>query len=156
MLTPHNSEVIDQDRRRILGSAAMGMAVAGTISLFHAGMALAEVGSGIRPFRVEFPEHSLLDLRRRINATDGLTARRFPISHKASTGKAPAADALLGDEVRLAEDRGKDECASAVRDRDRRNRHSFHSCPLEHPNALPLLSLTAFGRKSSGCSHAAK
>ena len=69
MLTPHNSEVIDQDRRRILGSAAMGVAIAGTTSLFHAGMAVAEVGSGTRPFRVEFPEESLLDLRRRINAT---------------------------------------------------------------------------------------
>ena len=39
MLTPHNSEVIDQDRRRILGTAAMGVAIAGTISLFHADMA---------------------------------------------------------------------------------------------------------------------
>ena len=84
MLTPHNSEVIDQDRRRILGTAAMGMAVAGTISLFHAGVALAEVSSGIRPFHVKFPEESLLDLRQRINATRWLTARRFPISHKAS------------------------------------------------------------------------
>ena len=69
MLTPHNSEVIDQDRRRILGTAAMGVAIAGTISLFHADMAFAEGSSGIRPFRVEFPEELLLDLRRRINAT---------------------------------------------------------------------------------------
>ena len=39
MLTPDKSEVIDQDRRRILGTAAMGVAIAGTISLFHADMA---------------------------------------------------------------------------------------------------------------------
>ena len=47
----------------------MGVAIAGTISLFHADIALAGVDSGIRPFRVKFPEESLLDLRRRINAT---------------------------------------------------------------------------------------
>ena len=47
----------------------MGVAIAGTISLFHADMAFAEGSSGIRPFRVEFPEELLLDLRRRINAT---------------------------------------------------------------------------------------
>src|SRR5215218_2523666 len=69
MLTPHNSEAIDQDRRQLLGSAAMGLAIAGTISLFHAGIALAGVDSGIRPFSFKFPEESLLDLRRRINAT---------------------------------------------------------------------------------------
>jgi pimeloyl-ACP methyl ester carboxylesterase len=69
MLTPQNSEAIDQDRRRLLGSAAMAVAIAGTISLFHAGIALAGVDFGIRPFSVKFPEESLLDLRRRINAT---------------------------------------------------------------------------------------
>jgi len=69
MLTPDKSEVIDQDRRRILGTAAMAVAVAGTMSLFHAGAAFAEVSSGIRPFHVNFSEESLLDLRQRINAT---------------------------------------------------------------------------------------
>jgi pimeloyl-ACP methyl ester carboxylesterase len=69
MLTPDKSEVINHDRRRFLGTAAVGVAVAGTISFFHAGMALAEESSGIRPFRVRFPEESLLDLRRRINST---------------------------------------------------------------------------------------
>ena len=84
MLTPHNSEVIDQDRRQILGTAAMGMAVAGTISLFHAGVALAEVSSGIRPFHVKFPEESPSISANASTPHDGLTARRFPISHKAS------------------------------------------------------------------------
>src|SRR4051794_9171119 len=68
MLTSHNSEAIDQDRRRLLSSAAMGMAVAAPISLLPAGFTRAEANSDIRVFRVDFPEADLTDLRRRINA----------------------------------------------------------------------------------------
>jgi pimeloyl-ACP methyl ester carboxylesterase len=68
MLTSHNSEAIDQHRRRLLSSAAIGIAVAATISLFPPGFTRAEANSDIRPFRVNFPEADLTDLRRRINA----------------------------------------------------------------------------------------
>jgi pimeloyl-ACP methyl ester carboxylesterase len=68
MLTLHNSDAIEVDRRRLLSNAAMAVAVAGTLSLFPPGLASAEENSAIRPFRVHFPEADLADLRRRINA----------------------------------------------------------------------------------------
>jgi pimeloyl-ACP methyl ester carboxylesterase len=63
------SEVIDQDRRAMLGSAAMGIAIAAAASLFPLHRALADQGDAIRPFRVNFPEEALTDLRRRVAAT---------------------------------------------------------------------------------------
>ena len=69
MLASLNSEAIDQDRRRLLSSAAMGVAVAGTISLFPPGFARADEAAQIRPFRVDVADEALTDLRRRIAAT---------------------------------------------------------------------------------------
>src|SRR6202045_2506985 len=79
------TDAIDQDRRQLLGTAAMGIAVAGAASLLpalldSAGNALAQPsnqgdtqmapkGDAIRPFSINFPEEALGDLRRRINAT---------------------------------------------------------------------------------------
>jgi pimeloyl-ACP methyl ester carboxylesterase len=79
------TDAIDQDRRQLLGTAAMGIAVAGAASLLpalldRAGDALAQPsnqgdtqmapkGDAIRPFSINFPEEALVDLRRRINAT---------------------------------------------------------------------------------------
>jgi hypothetical protein len=79
------TDAIDQDRRQLLGTAAMGIAVAGAASLLpalldSAGDALAQPsnqgdtqmapkGDAIRPFSINFPEEALVDLRRRINAT---------------------------------------------------------------------------------------
>src|ERR1700722_19696743 len=54
----------------------------------------------------------------------GCVARRA-----ASDGS--GARALLGDRVRLAQDRGETECPSPVRDRDRWTGHSFHPCAFE-------------------------
>jgi len=62
-------EVIDQDRRRLLSTAAMGLAAAGTISMFPSDPAAAADNAAIRPFHVNIPEKDLVDLRRRINAT---------------------------------------------------------------------------------------
>src|ERR1700736_4359387 len=79
------TDAIDQDRRQLLATAAMGIAVAGGASLLpalldSAGDALAQPsnqgdtqmapkGDAIRPFSINFPEEALVDLRRRINAT---------------------------------------------------------------------------------------
>jgi hypothetical protein len=79
------TDAIDRDRRQLLGTAAMGIAVAGAASLLaalldSAGAALAQPsnqgdtqmapkGDAIRPFSINFPEEALVDLRRRINAT---------------------------------------------------------------------------------------
>jgi len=69
MRTTETSEGINHDRRRLLGTAAMSIAVAGAANLLPAGLATAAGGNAIRPFRVNVPEAKLVDLRRRIAAT---------------------------------------------------------------------------------------
>jgi hypothetical protein len=69
MDTSKATEAIDQDRRRLLGTATMGIAVAGAASLLPSQLAAAPAGDAIRPFRVDVPEEQLLDLRQRIAAT---------------------------------------------------------------------------------------
>ena len=69
MRTTETSEEINHDRRRLLGTAAMSIAVAGAASLLPAHLATAAEGPAIRPFRVNVPEEQLVDLRRRIAAT---------------------------------------------------------------------------------------
>jgi hypothetical protein len=49
------TEAIDHDRRRLLGTAAMGIAVAGAASLFPSRLAAAPAGGAIRPFRADVP-----------------------------------------------------------------------------------------------------
>jgi pimeloyl-ACP methyl ester carboxylesterase len=63
------AEAVDHGRRRLLGTAAMGIAVAGAAGLFPARPGVAAAGDAIRPFRVEVPEEALVDLRRRLAAT---------------------------------------------------------------------------------------
>jgi pimeloyl-ACP methyl ester carboxylesterase len=69
MDTSRTAEIIDQDRRRILGTATMGIAAAGAASLLPSQLAAAPAGEDIRPFRIDVPEKTLIDLRRRINST---------------------------------------------------------------------------------------
>ncbi len=69
MDTTRTSEAIDQDRRRLLGTAAVGIAAAGAASLLPSQMAAASTSDAIRPFTVSFPKEDLAELRRRIAAT---------------------------------------------------------------------------------------
>jgi pimeloyl-ACP methyl ester carboxylesterase len=64
-----SSEVVNQDRRQLLSTAAMGIAAAGAASLFPALRAPAATNDAIRPFQVKVPEEALVDLRRRLAAT---------------------------------------------------------------------------------------
>ncbi len=68
MLTRPCSEVINHDRRQFMATAAMGIAAAGTLSLFPY-PALAATSDAIRPFRINVPEEDLVDIRRRVAAT---------------------------------------------------------------------------------------
>ena len=68
MHTSRNFDVVDQDRRRLLSTAAMGIAVTAAAGLLPAGLASASDNAAIRPFRVNVPESKLVDLRRRITA----------------------------------------------------------------------------------------
>jgi len=64
------SEVINEDRRRLLGAAGLGLAAAGAASLFPAlSTAEAAAGDEIRPFTYKASEEDLVDLRRRVAAT---------------------------------------------------------------------------------------
>jgi pimeloyl-ACP methyl ester carboxylesterase len=69
MDTSGTTETIDQDRRRLLGAATLGMAVASAANLLPSKLAAAPADDVIRPFRVSVPEADLTELRRRINAT---------------------------------------------------------------------------------------
>ena len=69
MNTSRTIEAIDHNRRRLLGMAAMGITVAGAASLLPSQLAAAPAGDAVRPFRVNIPEAQLVDLRRRIAAT---------------------------------------------------------------------------------------
>ena len=60
---------IDQDRRMLLGAATLGIAAMGTASLLPSHLAAAPSADAIRPFRVQFADEKLADLRRRIAAT---------------------------------------------------------------------------------------
>ncbi|HYZ21636.1 MAG TPA: epoxide hydrolase [Rhodopila sp.] len=60
------SEFIDQDRRKLLSTAAMGIVAAG---VFPWAPTSAEAADAIRPFRIDVPEQDLVDLRRRLAAT---------------------------------------------------------------------------------------
>src|SRR3989440_2277959 len=69
MGTRRDSEVINQDRRQLLSTAALGIAAAGTASLFPAYQARGAPADAIRQFRIDVPEQDLVDLRRRLAAT---------------------------------------------------------------------------------------
>jgi pimeloyl-ACP methyl ester carboxylesterase len=69
MTTNNTTEVINQDRRRLLSTATIGLAAAGAASLLPSETSAALAGEAIRPFRVHVPEEQLADLRRRIAAT---------------------------------------------------------------------------------------
>jgi pimeloyl-ACP methyl ester carboxylesterase len=62
-------EDIKQDRREFIGSAVMGVAAVGTLSLLPSGPAAAATDSAVRPFHVNIPEQAVSDLRRRLAAT---------------------------------------------------------------------------------------
>ena len=69
MDTSKAHQQINQDRRRLLSTATMGIVVAGTASLLPSQLAAAPAGDAIRPFRVDIPEEKLADLCRRLAAT---------------------------------------------------------------------------------------
>ncbi|MGO4716636.1 epoxide hydrolase family protein [Bradyrhizobium sp. 2TAF24] len=69
MSTNRNTEAIDLDRRRLLGTAALSAAALGAASLLPSTQATATTAEAVRPFRVAFTDEQLNDLRRRIAAT---------------------------------------------------------------------------------------
>jgi len=55
--------------RQLLMTAAIGIAVASTVSVLQAAPAAAAPGDAIHPFRISIPEQELVDLRQRLAAT---------------------------------------------------------------------------------------
>lgn len=64
-----NSEDINHDRRRLVGTAAVGIAAAGAGGLLPEHLAAAAESDSIRPFHFTASEEDLADLRRRVSAT---------------------------------------------------------------------------------------
>src|SRR5262245_34032439 len=69
MNTTKTYEDINHRRRRLLNTAAMGIAVAGAARLLPSQLVAAATADAVRPFRVDVPDEQLVDLRRRIAAT---------------------------------------------------------------------------------------
>ena len=69
MRTRGETEIVNEDRRQLLTTAAIGVAAAGAASLFPASTVPAATGEAIRPFRIDIPEKDLVDLRDRLAAT---------------------------------------------------------------------------------------
>ncbi|QDW37803.1 alpha/beta fold hydrolase [Bradyrhizobium sp. KBS0727] len=69
MTSPLTTEIINEDRRRLLSAAALGVVVGGVASLLPTRLTAATIDEGIRPFRVSVPEEQLADLRQRVLAT---------------------------------------------------------------------------------------
>src|SRR3954453_22372794 len=63
------SEIIDQDRRRLLRTTIVGFAAVSAASLAPSQLIATPASDAIRPFRVHVPDEQLDDLRRRILAT---------------------------------------------------------------------------------------
>jgi pimeloyl-ACP methyl ester carboxylesterase len=68
-MTTTNTEIIDLDRRRLLGAAATGIAALGIASVFPGRSIASTDPEAIRPFRVNVPEADLDDLRYRLAHT---------------------------------------------------------------------------------------
>jgi pimeloyl-ACP methyl ester carboxylesterase len=64
-----DNEHVNPDRRQLLGVVAMGAVAAGVSTLLPLQAASAAADTAVRPFRVNVPEHDLVDLRRRLAAT---------------------------------------------------------------------------------------
>jgi len=64
-----DNEHVNPDRRQLLGVVAMGAVAAGVSTLLPLQAASAAADTAVRPFRVDVPEHDLVDLRRRLAAT---------------------------------------------------------------------------------------
>ena len=64
-----DNERMNPDRRQLLGAVAMAAVAAGVSDLLPLQPASAAADAVIRPFRVNVPEHDLVDLRRRLAAT---------------------------------------------------------------------------------------
>lgn len=69
MTTQARADILNPDRRQLLSQAAMGAVAASVSSLLPLHPAKAAASGAIRPFRINVPEESLLDLRRRLAAT---------------------------------------------------------------------------------------
>lgn len=68
-MTATKSEIIDQNRRRLLGAAATAIAALSVASLLSAHSTAATQAETIRPFQVNIPEAALVDLRSRLAHT---------------------------------------------------------------------------------------
>jgi hypothetical protein len=59
MRTRGDSEVVDQDRRELLSTAASGIAAAAAASPFPVDPASAATSDAVRPFRIDVPDESI-------------------------------------------------------------------------------------------------
>ena len=121
-----------QDRRQFLSTAAIGIVSASAASLLSTHPASAAESGAIRPFHINVPKDGLVNLRERLMTTrwpDRETVADPSQGVQLTTVQQLAR--VLADGLRLAEGGSAAQRLAAVRHRDRRARHSFHSRSLE-------------------------
>jgi pimeloyl-ACP methyl ester carboxylesterase len=69
MIKTEVADAIDQDRRRFLAAASLGVAVASSGALLPSHLLAATADEAIKPFHIHFPNETLKDLHRRVAAT---------------------------------------------------------------------------------------
>jgi pimeloyl-ACP methyl ester carboxylesterase len=141
MDTIKTSETIDLDRRRLLGTAATGIAVVGAVSLLPSELTAAPAGDAIRPFpSVNVSEEALVDLRRRIATTrwpDRETVKDASQGVQLDTIQALARYWATGYDWRKIEAK-MNALPQFVTEIDGLNIHFIH-VRSKHENALPLI-----------------
>ena len=93
----------------------------------------------VRPFRIDVPEEELVELRRRIAATQWPEKETVTDRRRAYRLRRCRISRATGRRTTTGARRGEAERATAVHHRDRWAGHSLHPRPLEAPDALPLI-----------------
>jgi pimeloyl-ACP methyl ester carboxylesterase len=132
--------MVDHDRRRLLTTAAAGIAAAGAASLLPLRAARSATDEAIRPFRIDVPDEVLVDLRRRLAAT------RWPEKETVDDDSQGVPQAMLRDLVRYWQtdyDWRKVEARlnalpQFITEIDGRDIHFIH-VRSKHENALPMI-----------------
>ena len=115
-------------RRSILVAST----VAAAASLTPGALRASQADDAIRPFKIKVPDEALVDLRRRVRATQWPEQETVPDATQGVnlvTMKQLAQ--VLAERLRLAEDRSQVERLSAIHYQHRRSGYSFHPRPFQ-------------------------
>ena len=134
-----SNDPVDQDRRRLLGTATLGIAAASASGLFTSQAGATSEDDSIRPFRFEATDAQLADLRQRVAATRWPDQEQVPDSTQGVQLATAQQLAAIGRRSTTGASRGKDQRGSElVTEIDGLDIHFIH-VPSQHEDALPVI-----------------